>query len=111
MQTSKSSRNLPKTLVSLRAREQPTASFTVDMDAALPLCIQKHIEREDFRWRSVDYEHREDVEKATRLPGAVTSDLTRFPRGGRRVTIPAPGGSHIHVIYGQEERTPDVKAS
>ena len=53
----------------------------------------------------------EDFEKATRLPGAVTSDLTGFPRGGRRVTISAPGGSHIHVIYGQEERTPDVTAS
>ena len=53
----------------------------------------------------------EDFEKATRLPRAVRSDLTGFPGGGRRVTIPAPGGSHIHVIYGQEERAPDVKAS
>ena len=53
----------------------------------------------------------EDFDKAARLPGAVLSYLTGFPGGGRRVTITAPGGSKIHVIHGQEERIPDVKAS
>lgn len=53
----------------------------------------------------------EDFEKATRLPGAVTSDLTEFPSGGRCATILAPGGSKIHIIHGQEDRVPDFQAS
>jgi hypothetical protein len=53
----------------------------------------------------------EDFAKATCLPGAVTSDLTGIPGGGRCATITAPGGSIIHIIHGQQDRGPDFEAS
>jgi hypothetical protein len=45
-----------------------------------------------------------DFNKATQLPGAEIRDLSKAPGGGRSVEIPTPGGSKIHVVWGQQER-------
>lgn len=47
-----------------------------------------------------------DFDKAASLDGALISDLSQFPGGGRRVTLTSPSGFSIHVLYGQEERAP-----
>ncbi|TVY59331.1 Metapyrocatechase 2 [Lachnellula cervina] len=46
----------------------------------------------------------EDFMKATSLENASIVDLSTAPGGGKMVTIPTPGGSKIHVVFGQEER-------
>lgn len=46
----------------------------------------------------------EDFEKAIKLPGAVTLDISKALGGGQAVSIPTPGGSLIHVLWNQKER-------
>ncbi|GME38707.1 uncharacterized protein LTHEOB_12462 [Neofusicoccum parvum] len=48
-----------------------------------------------------------DFDKAAAMDGAVITDLSPFPGGGRRVTLKTPSGFLMHVVYGQEER-PDA---
>lgn len=48
----------------------------------------------------------EDFDKAAALSGAVITDLSPFPGGGRKVTLKSPSGFLIHIIYGQEDRAP-----
>ncbi|KAF5648789.1 metapyrocatechase 2 [Fusarium sp. NRRL 25303] len=52
-----------------------------------------------------------DFDKAAALEGAVVSDLSSFPGGGHQVTLKSPSGFLFHVVYGQQERTPDYSAS
>ncbi|KAI1020944.1 hypothetical protein LB503_010051 [Fusarium chuoi] len=52
-----------------------------------------------------------DFDKAAALEGAVVSDLSAFPGGGHQVTLKSPSGFLFHVVYGQQERTPDYSAS
>jgi hypothetical protein len=46
----------------------------------------------------------EDFQKAAKLPNAQVTDLNDAPGGGKMVSIIAPSGSKIHVIFGQKER-------
>ncbi|EXK46308.1 hypothetical protein FOXG_10832 [Fusarium oxysporum f. sp. lycopersici 4287] len=52
-----------------------------------------------------------DFDKAAALDGAVVSELSPFPGGGRRVTLKSPSGFLFHVVHGQEERSPNESAS
>lgn len=51
-----------------------------------------------------------DFDKAAGLNGAIVSELSPFPGGGRRVTVKTPSGFFIHVVYGQAERVPAQQA-
>lgn len=51
-----------------------------------------------------------DYLKATRIPGAVLHDLSEAPGGGHSVEILSPGGSKIHIIWGQERRETPVRS-
>ena len=45
-----------------------------------------------------------EFDKAAALDGAVISDLSPFPGGGKKVTLKSPSGFFMNVIFGQEER-------
>jgi hypothetical protein len=47
---------------------------------------------------------KEDLEKAMKFPGATRKDLTHLPGGGELVSLTAPGGGKIHLIWGQKPR-------
>ncbi|KAH7136225.1 Glyoxalase/Bleomycin resistance protein/Dihydroxybiphenyl dioxygenase [Dactylonectria macrodidyma] len=51
-----------------------------------------------------------DFDKAASMKGAVVSDLSPLPGGGRQVKLKSPCGFPFHVVYGQEERTLDESA-
>jgi hypothetical protein len=46
-----------------------------------------------------------DFVKAASIPGALVSDLSAFPGGGRKVSLKSPSGFPIHVLWGQEDRS------
>lgn len=52
-----------------------------------------------------------DFDKAAALDGAVVSELSPFPGGGRQVALKSPSGFLFHVVHGQEERSPNESAS
>lgn len=45
-----------------------------------------------------------DFDKAAAMDGAVVSDFSSFPGGGRKVSLKSPSGFPFHVIFGQEDR-------
>lgn len=46
----------------------------------------------------------DEFEKAAAMEGAVISDLSPFPGGGKAVTLKTPAGFYFRVIHGQEDR-------
>ncbi|KAJ5042689.1 uncharacterized protein L3040_004088 [Drepanopeziza brunnea f. sp. 'multigermtubi'] len=47
---------------------------------------------------------REDLEKAMRLPGATRRDLVGVPGAGELVSVSSPGGTKMHLLWGQQTR-------
>ena len=45
-----------------------------------------------------------EFEKAAAIEGAVVSDLSPFPGGGKMVTLKTPAGFFLRVVHGQEDR-------
>jgi len=45
-----------------------------------------------------------DFDKAAAFEGAKVTDLSRFPGGGKLVTVQTPSGNDFHVLFGQKER-------
>ena len=52
---------------------------------------------------------KEDLEKALKLPGATHKDLSGLPGGGELVTVTSPGGTIIHLLWGQKTRAAPAK--
>jgi hypothetical protein len=46
-----------------------------------------------------------EFEKAAAMEGAVVSNLSPFPGGGKVVTLKTPAGFFFRVMHGQEDRT------
>ena len=51
-----------------------------------------------------------EFDKAVAIEGAVVSDLSPFPGGGKMVTLKTPAGFFLRVVHGQEDRenTPEI---
>ncbi|RFU32154.1 NAD(P)H oxidase (H(2)O(2)-forming)/Kynurenine 3-monooxygenase, partial [Scytalidium lignicola] len=49
-------------------------------------------------------ESREELERATLLPGASSIEKLDAPGGGEKVTVPDPIGFSIHLVWGQTEK-------
>jgi len=55
---------------------------------------------------------KDDLEKASKLPGATRKDISHLPGGGEMVSLSSPGGTKIHLVWGQKTRDiPDKEPS
>jgi hypothetical protein len=52
---------------------------------------------------------REEFDKAAKIPGAKFRSLNEAPGGGEMITIPRPGDTFIHIVYGQRERAVETQ--
>ncbi|KAK6580070.1 hypothetical protein PZA11_007092 [Diplocarpon coronariae] len=69
-------------------------------------------EKKEFGGTAFLVQSKEDLEKAMKLPGATRKSLTHAPGGGELVSLVSPGGTKLHLLWGQETRSvPDKEPS
>ncbi|KAH9205670.1 Glyoxalase/Bleomycin resistance protein/Dihydroxybiphenyl dioxygenase [Leptodontidium sp. 2 PMI_412] len=52
---------------------------------------------------------KDDLDKAMKFDGAVRQDILHLPGGGEMVSLSSPGGTKIHLVWGQKTRVPPAK--
>jgi hypothetical protein len=75
-----------------------------------PYCyvaIQSKNKTPHFRGPAFVAKNQEEFDKAAKLPGAQTSEITNAPGGGKMVAFDRPDDTTMRVIFGQEEREVD----
>ncbi|KEF57077.1 uncharacterized protein A1O9_07267 [Exophiala aquamarina CBS 119918] len=73
-------------------------------DPVIYIASQSKDDQPRFKGPAFVARDQHEFDKACKLPGAMQSDLTEVPGGGRLCTIARPNETFMHIIYGQEER-------